>query len=49
MDENETELGEDDFDDEEHEDSDELPEGGTKYFYNNKTFRLRKQDFLNTK
>ena len=36
MDENETELGEEDFDDEEHEDSDEMPEEGTKHFYNNR-------------
>ena len=36
MDENETELGEEDCDDEEHEDSDEMPEEGTKYFYNNR-------------
>ena len=36
MDENETELGEEDFDDEEHEDSDEMPGEGTKYFYNNR-------------
>ena len=34
MDENETELGEEDFDDEE--DSDEMPEEGTKYLYSNK-------------
>ena len=36
MDENETELGEEDCDDEEHEDSDEMTEKGTKYFYNNR-------------
>ena len=36
MDKNETELGEED--DEEHEDSDEMPEEGTKYFYNNRVF-----------
>ena len=36
MDENETELGEEDCDDEEHEDSDEMTEEGTKYFYNNR-------------
>ena len=36
MDENETELGEKDFDNEEHEDSDEMLEEGTKYFYNNR-------------
>ena len=34
MDENETELGEEDFDDEE--DSDEMQEEGTKYLYSNK-------------
>ena len=34
MDKNETELGEEDF--EEHEDSDEMPGEGTKYFYNNR-------------
>ena len=34
MDENETELGEEDFDDEE--DSDEMLEEGTKYLYSNK-------------
>ena len=48
MDENETELGEEDFDD--GEDLDEMPEEGTKYLYSNKkTFRLRKQDFHYTK
>ena len=36
MDENETELGEEDCDDEEHEDSVEMPEEGTKYSYNNR-------------
>ena len=36
MDENETELGEEDCGDEEHEDSDEMTEKGTKYFYNNR-------------
>ena len=36
MDKNEIELGEEDFDDEEHEDSDEMPGEGTKYFYNNR-------------
>ena len=36
MDENETELGEEDYDDEEREDSDEMPEEGTKYFDNNR-------------
>ena len=34
MDENETELGEEDFDDEE--DSDEMPEEGNKYLYSKK-------------
>ena len=34
MDENETELGEEDFDD--GEDSEEKPEEGTKYLYSNK-------------
>ena len=34
MDENETELGEEDFDD--GEDLDEMPEEGTKYLYSNK-------------
>ena len=34
MDENETELGEEDFED--GEDSDEMPEEGTKYLYSNK-------------
>ena len=34
MDENKTELGEEDFDD--GEDSDEMPEEGTKYLYSNK-------------
>ena len=34
MDENETELGEEDFDDEE--DSDEMPEEGNKYLYSNR-------------
>ena len=36
MDENETELGEEDCDDEKHEDSDEMTEEDTKYFYNNR-------------
>ena len=36
MDENETEFGEEDCDDEEHEDSVEMPAEGTKYFYNNR-------------
>ena len=35
MDENETELGEEDFDDEE--DSDEMPEEGNKYLYSKKS------------
>ena len=48
MDENETEFGEEDCDDEEHEDSVEMPEVPS-IFITTETFRLRKQDFLNTK
>ena len=45
MDENETEMGEEDCDAEEHEDSDEMPEGGTKYFYNNRNLYITKTRF----
>ena len=44
MDENETELGGEACDDEEREDSDEMPEEGTKDFITTETFRIRKQD-----
>ena len=40
MDENETELGEEDFED--GEDSDEMPEEGTKYLYSNKNLQITK-------